>query len=364
MGTVPGMEERDARFRRLRQAMEKKGLKALVIGGKGHWWTGRGYFRYLTDFHLWGHDGAILLPVDSDPMLTLSSGAVAGMIARRGWITETYGDPTLVDRIAEGMKKRGLTTGKVGIVGYNFILGAGVVERLKGLMPGVTFVDADMVMNRVRAVKSPLEIQQNRELWVLAKSAMERFVEAMEEGRTQWEISAEAQKVVLAGGGRDILVFFGGVVPTDQRVKLEGIIPYHHEITGPSGHWCELTVTLAYREPTALELKLMETELLAYEEIRKAAKPGVRLSALMKILERVYVDQGWKLAEVQSPHHDLHGQGMDTIEWPLWGHLDQTQDTELEDGMMFSYHPSRNVLQEVRATGINENIVITKNGAE
>ena len=53
-------------------------LDALVIAGKGHWWTGRGYFRYLTAFHLWAYDGAFLFPLEQDPSLTLTGGAVAG----------------------------------------------------------------------------------------------------------------------------------------------------------------------------------------------------------------------------------------------------------------------------------------------
>jgi Xaa-Pro aminopeptidase len=36
----------------------------------------------------------------------------------------------------------------------------------------------------------------------------------------------------------------------------------------------------------------------------------------------------------------------------------------LEEGMVFSYHPRRKVLPEVRTTGINENIAITADGVE
>ena len=52
MGTQATLDERDARYNKIRQAMAAQGLDALLVAGKGHWWTGRGYVRYLTDRRL------------------------------------------------------------------------------------------------------------------------------------------------------------------------------------------------------------------------------------------------------------------------------------------------------------------------
>jgi len=153
---------------------------------------------------------------------------------------------------------------------------------------------------------------------------------------TEWEMAAEASKVVLASGGREIPVFLGGNVPEDRPVKLDDILGYHMEMTGPSGHWCELTVTLAFRDPSPLELRLMEAELRAYEQMRRQARPGARLSDLASTLEQVYLEDGWQLAEQKKPHHDFHGQGVEAIEWPFWGTLDTDQDAVFEEGMCFS----------------------------
>ena len=90
----------------------------------------------------------------------------------------------------------------------------------------------------------------------------------------------------------------------------------------------------------------MEDELLAFEEIRKMAKPGARLSDMVATFNRVVEQQGWELGE-ETTHFHFHGQGMDTIERPWftqkrpWG---QSQDWQLEAGMVFSYHPRRDVL--------------------
>jgi Xaa-Pro aminopeptidase len=372
MTTDATLAERDARFARLRSAMAEDNLDALVVAGKGHWWTGRGYIRYLTDFHLWGHDGLILLPAEGEPVVTLSSYAVANKIAKHGWISDTRGDVYLVPRLVEIMRERKLTQGRVGIAGLRSIMGAGTYLELQAALPDVTFTSADDLFDRVRMIKSPLEIQQNRELWTLAKSAMERFVEILEPGRTQRELSAEAARVVLEGGVRDMLIFIGESPtqydpPTDTPLRCDDIVRFHMELCGPSGHWCELTVTCAYREPTDVETRLLESELRACTLLHQHALPGVCLSELAGIYEAAMRDDGWTLGP-PGTHFDFHGQGMDTIERPWfaeetpWG---QSQDWPLEAGMVFSFHPKRAIENAAGwSPGLNEDLLITPTGGD
>lgn len=372
MLTRATLAERDQRYQRLRAAMAAEGLDALLVAGKGHWWTGRGYLRYLTDFHLWGHDGLLLVPLAGEPTLTLTSPAVAAKIAAHGWIDDADGDVFLVPRVAAAIRDRKLAHGRIGVAGMRAIIGAGVLSELREALPHAQFVDADELIDRVRMIRSPLEIQQIYELWTLAKSCMERFVEIVTPGKTGLALAAECSRIALEGGARDLLVFMGEdpgrvMVPDATPVRCDGILTYHMEICGPSGHWCELTVTCAYRPPSELEARLMASELRAYEAIRAAARPGATLPALAAIFERTLLEDGWELG-APTRHFDLHSQGLDTIERPWfaaeqpWG---SSQSWPLEAGMTFSYHPHREVRPSVGwGTGINEDILITPNGAE
>jgi len=372
MTTRATLAERDLRYQRLRAAMAVAGLDAMLVAGKGHWWTGRGYFRYLTDFHLWGHDGLLLMPSVGEPALTLTSSAVAAKIAARGWVEDADGDVFLVPRTAATITNRRLAHGRIGIAGMRQIVGAGVLAELREALPHAELLEADELLDRVRMIRSELEIQQIRELWILAKACMERFVEIVTPGKTGLSLAAECSRVALEGGARDLLVFIGEDprkrgVPDDTPLRCDGILSYHMEICGPSGHWCELTVTCAYREPTELEQRLIESELRAYDAIRAAARPGATLPALAAIFERTLVEDGWELG-APTRHFDMHGQGLDTIERP-WYAAEQpwggSQSWPLELGMTFSYHPHRNVAPDVLwGTGINEDILITSTGAE
>ncbi|MEM7124799.1 MAG: Xaa-Pro peptidase family protein [Chloroflexota bacterium] len=372
MGTQADLTERDDRLARTRAAMTEAGLDALIVAGKGHWWTGRGYLRYFTDFHMWGHDGLLCIPRDDEPFMVFSSYAVAERIAARGWVTDVRGDVFQAPRLAEMMKEKGLTTGKVGIAGYRFILSAGNFDVLRESLPNIEFVSGDDLIDRIRMIKSALEIQQIRELWTLSKAAMERFVEVLEPGKTQRELAAEASKVALAGGARDILVFIGEQPddvnpPRDVPVTCNDLLRYHMEMSGESGHWSEITVNCAFQQPTDLELRSMESELRAMDAICAQAKPGAKLSELAQTFEAVLREDGWTIGK-PTVAFDFHGQGMDTIERPWhaaespWG---QSQDWSLEAGMVFSYHPKRQVSPKPGwGTGINEDILITENGAE
>ena len=85
--------------------------------------------------------------------------------------------------------------------------------------------------------------------------------------------------MALAGGARDILVFIGESPddldpPRDVPLRCDDVVRYHMEICGESGHWSEITVNCAFRPPTDLELRLMESELRAMAALTAQAKPG------------------------------------------------------------------------------------------
>jgi Xaa-Pro aminopeptidase len=364
---TPGIDERDARFARLRAVMQRSELDALVFAGKGHWWTGRGSFRYLTDFHLWGHDGLLLLPLDGEPCMVLNSPAVAAKIARRGWVTEHHGDAYLAPTMRRLIEGRGLSRSRIGLVGERFVMGAGVRDELVESLPDARFERADALFDAIRSIKSPLELAQERELWPLVLSAMERFQAIVEPGVIGSEIAAEVTRPLWAAGARDILIFMGEApdevtIPAPEPLRCDDKTRFHLEVCGPSGHWCEVTINLAWQPPSPDEARLM-----AAERIRAEARPGRRLSDLAAVFEVTMRDHGFEI-EGETTHFDFHGQGMDTIEYPWhaqarpWG---QSQDWPLEAGMVFSYHPRRRLVgYQGWTTGLNEDIVITETGAE
>jgi Xaa-Pro aminopeptidase len=372
MPTAATLVERDARYARIREAMAERELDALVVGGKGHWWTGRGYVRYVSDFHLWAHDALVVFPAAGEPATAVTSYAVARLIAEKGWIEDAGGDVSLLPRTLRSLRERGLERGRIGVVGTRWIVPADLHSELVEALPGAQLESADDLLDDVRMRKSELEIQQNREVWALAKAAMERFAEVARPGATELELSAEACRVALDGGARDLLALISEradrmAPPEDTPVRCDDVLRYHLEISGPSGHWCELTTTLAYRAPSDEEERLLETELRARDAVLAGARPGMRLAEIAGVFERTIVEDGWTLGE-PTQHFDFHGQGLDVIERPWfaaeqpWG---SEGDTDIPSGTIVSYHPARRIEPPVGwAPGISDNLLFTEQGGE
>lgn len=367
MPNNPSFSERDERFKKVRHAMEEKGFAALIIAGHGSGFS-RGYIRYFADVHMWEGDSLILIPLEGDPVhvhVTYASASLPDTL----WIPDFRQWPEPEEELVKAMKDKGVTMGNVGIAGFQKKVTLGAYETLKNGLPNVKFVNADRLVDRIKALKSDFELQQLRNLWEMSQRAMGRFVEVIAPGVTQREAAAEAGKVFRAAGSFTDLTLiqegdFKGL-PRDVPLKCDDWISFHLEICGESGHWSEINVACAFKEPDKLEQKLIDAEYRALQEVKVAARPGVMLKELEKTFLKVITDDGWELGE-PAWHYSFHGQGMDSIEWPYFTPMPAgSEDTPLEEGMVFSYHPHRDTIPAVRRLPkIFDGFVITKNGAE
>ena len=377
MDMTSDLAERDRRLKQLRTAMEHHGLDGMIIAGHASQFN-RGFIRYVTDAHMWAGDSLVLLPLESEPVhvqVTYASAAIPSkgalqLVAPQDrWVSDFRRAPHPQTEIIEAMKSKNLVEGKIGIVGLEKIATINAFEALREAFPKIDYVRADSIMERIRAIKSDVEIVQLRDVWKLAEKAIERFSEVVRPGISQREAVAEAIKVVRAGGAFDDLTLihegdYKGL-PLDIPLTCNDMVDFHLEICGESGHWAEVNIICAFREPDQLERKLMETELRAFAEIRKEAKPGITLTELTAIFDQSLTDDGWDLGE-KAWHFYFHGQGMDAIEWPFYTPMiEGNRDTTLEAGMVFSYHPHRDTLPGVmRIPAIYDGLLITANGAE
>ncbi|NLE76703.1 MAG: hypothetical protein GX605_08125, partial [Chloroflexi bacterium] len=160
MGTKATLAERDMRYRKLREAMAREGMSAVIAAGHAAHFR-RGHIRYFTDTHMWAGDALLLIPLEGEPTLAWVSYAGSGW-PEEMWVNDVRKAPYPETRVVDAMKAQKLTKGKVGIAGLKKVMTIGAYRTLTGSLPDVQFVDADLMVDRIRMRKSPLELQQYR----------------------------------------------------------------------------------------------------------------------------------------------------------------------------------------------------------
>ena len=369
---IPSLSEKEVRFNSLRKEMAKNNLYALIIGGKGHWWTGRGYFRYLTDFHLWGHDGLIYFPIEGEPYLVLSSDAVAKKIRLRGWVSNCEGSLDIGEKILKYIDKKKIRGKKIGIVGEENIISYRDLHTIKENL-NIETVSATEIFDKVKMVKTEWEVSEIYKLWELAKYTLNQFqdniLDYYKKNKSQIELSSDITKILWESGIRDLLIFYGDDIdnyshPTNEKINIKNKIRYHLEICGPSGHWLEITKNLAFKKIHDVEQKIMNDELLVFDEMLKFIKPSVTLKQSGVFYEKVLSEFGYEMHKQNS--FDFHGQGLDTIEKPFYNSIifNDSENWGLKENVAISYHPKRLSLKKgIWSTGINEDILVKQNGS-
>lgn len=109
-----------------------------------------------------------------------------------------------VDVLADAMKERGVTSGRVGFEGRNFP--AGHLLELQNRLPQVQFVDAYKLLESVRLVKTPAEIEVLERLTGWTTAAIDAAFAAAKPGDTERSIVACMQYELLMRGA-DMMAF-------------------------------------------------------------------------------------------------------------------------------------------------------------
>lgn len=100
--------------------------------------------------------------------------------------------------VAEVLTDRGVTSGKVAIEGRNFP--SGHLDDLRQRMPGVEFEDAYALLESVRLIKTPAEIETLTRVNRMTTDAIDAAFKEARPGLTERQISARMQYELLMNG--------------------------------------------------------------------------------------------------------------------------------------------------------------------
>ena len=316
-------DERRARIERARQLMAQSKMDALMLAGG----TSMSYFANMR----WGGSErlfAVIIPVKGAPFFVcpafeldraqeqIALGPFGGGTADiRTW----QEDESPFVRVAEGLKDRGIATGRLGVEEtVKFVFADSVADAA----PQLKVVSGTPITAGCRMIKDAHEVELMRLACQATLKVYEAVYHALEPGMTQNTVSAligQAYPQVGFPGEASVQVGeytalpHGSIQPQTIR---EGTIIMLDDGCTVEGYQSDITRTFVLGKATDKMNKVFDIVKRAQTAALKAASPGVPLEQLDAAARKVIVDAGYGPGFKYFSHRLGHGMGMDGHEWP------------------------------------------------
>jgi Xaa-Pro aminopeptidase len=372
-------KELERRWKEVRALMPSLRLDALVVQGMSNQAGTAGYFRWFTGVSPFSSYAQTIVFPREGLMTMIAHGAINGMSELDGnnptvpgvglqlftpdFPAVAYCDGYQAELAARDITKRGYR--RVGIVAANNMY-YGFGAKLKELLGNVEFVDGTDLVDEIKSIKSPEEIDLIRRAGAMQDEIFERTRAHVKPGMKEFEVSAYSHYVgQLLGSPTGY--FLCGAAPVGKpvpyrlinqqarRIREGDVMIWKAENTGPGGMFVHIGRMFVFgkapQELVDVHGKIVE----AQDFTVRLLETGGPLPDLYAEYQAYMVKHG--MPEERRVH--CHGQGYDVVERPLMRH-DETM--KLATNMNIGIHPA---FGDSRMTAtISDNYLLGENGAE
>jgi Xaa-Pro aminopeptidase len=324
-----------------RAVADEQGVDVVVL-------TPGADLRYLTGYHAHAMERltALVVPRRGEPLLVVPrleapmvAASPAGVLELELLAWDETDDPFA--RLAEAVTARlGGAPARVAVGNRTWAEHALGIQRA---LPGASLEVAAPVIDRLRMVKTPAEVEE----LALAGAAIDRVHARMGEwlrpGRTEAEVGADIAAAILAEGHVSVdftIVASGpnGASPhhelSDRVVQAGDVVVVDIGGETATGYRSDCTRTYLAGGVAAHSLKEWYAVLQRAQAAAVAAvRPGITCAQVDAVARQVITDAGWGEHFI---HRTGHGIGLDTHEAP---YIVDGNDLPLEPGMAFSVEP-------------------------
>jgi Xaa-Pro dipeptidase len=364
-------EERRARIEKAKRLMGEQKIDAIILAGG----TSLNYFTGIR----WGNSErlfAVVIPRVGNPYIVTPAfeedrtreQLVAGPMEHTD-ISIYQEDESPFEKVAQGLKDRGIATGRIGVEETTKFVFA---DSVGGAAPALHVTSATPITAGCRMIKEAHEVELMRLACQVTLKCYEAVFHALEPGMTQNQVSG----LVGAAYGRLGFPGFASVqvgeytaLPhgsiTPQTIR-EGTIIMIDDGCTVEGYQSDITRTFVLGKATDKMKKVFDIVHQAQAAALKAAKPGVPLESVDAAGRKVIVDAGYGPGFKYFTHRLGHGMGMDGHEWPylvknnMYG---WEKALKAQAGMVFSDEPGIYIRGEF-GVRLEDDMHITSDGAE
>jgi Xaa-Pro dipeptidase len=359
-------QERLARIEKAQQLMKDNHIDAIcMMGGTS--------MEYFADIRWWNSERLffLVLPQRGEPFFVspaFEEGRAREQIARSPMASTAHvitwqEDESPYEKLAFGLKERGIATGRIGMeetVKYVF------TEGVSKAAPQSTIVNATPVTAGCRSIKSPAEIALMRLASSVTLQAYKAAWSCIRDGMTQNEfqglISAAHDQLGFRGGamvltGEYSALPHGTIQPQTIR---EGTIVLIDGGCKVEGYESDISRTFILGKPADKMKRVFDIVHQAQTVAVQTARPGLACGAVDAAARKVVVDAGFGPGYKYFTHRLGHGIGMDGHEWP---YLVRYNPLVLAPHMTFSDEPGIYIRGEF-GVRLEDDMHITEDGAE
>jgi Xaa-Pro dipeptidase len=363
-------EERAARQERARKLMRENSIDAIfLMSGTSlnyftgiRWWGGERMFAYVLPAK--GNPFYVCPGFEEDRAREEISKAPDGDQAEvRTW----QEDESPYRLVAQGLKDRGVASGKLGIEEMTrFFFADGIGHAA----PQLAITSATPVTAGCRMIKSAHEIALMRLAAQVTLSVYKAVYESLHDGMTQRQVGD------LIAAAYDLVGF-----PGDASVEVDEYTSFPHGSSTPQvihegslimiddgctveGYQSDITRTFVLGKApvrTADKMKnVFDIVYRAQSAALAAARPGAECGAIDAAARKAITDAGYGPDYKYFTHRLGHGLGMDGHEWP---YLVRDSPTRLQANITTSNEPGIYIHGEF-GIRLEDDMHITENGAE
>jgi Xaa-Pro dipeptidase len=364
-------EERQERQERARQLISENALDAiLLMEGTS--------LRYFTGIRWWGGERAFALVLPARSAAFYVCPAFEEGRAREQLQNAPDGeqpdvrvwqeDENPYQLIAQGLKDRGMASGKLGLEeSVRFVFADGIAKAAAQ----ASIASATPVTAGCRMIKSAHEIALMRLASQVTLAAYEAVYHALRPGMTQGDVSTlidAAYGKLGFPGEASVMVDAATAFPhglAAPQVLHEGSIIMIDDGCTVEGYQSDITRTFVLGKASdkiaSDKMKsVFDIVLRAQSAALAAARPGVECGAIDAAARKVVADGGYGPDYKYFTHRLGHGMGMDGHEWP---YLVRGNPTRLQANMTTSNEPGIYIRGEF-GVRIEDDMHVTENGAE
>jgi len=344
------------RVRKTQERMDHQGIELLLVMDPAN-------MNYLTGYDGWSfyvHQGVIVSLTDEYP-LWFGREQDSNGARLTSWLPEShlngYPDEYVQSRyihtmqyVAGLLRDKGLGNKTLGLEMDGYWFNAKMFVELDEQLPNATLMDATNLVNWVKTVKSPPEIEYMRQASRICKNVMQTAIENIEVGVWEKEVAAKVVAAQISGtdeyGGDSPAIF--PIMPSAERTSTAHLTfdpdrSYQSgdvvllELAGARYHYhAPLSRTVFLGRPPEDLQKVAEVVVKGLNDTLSYIKPGITAEE---------VEERWrsnlKGTGVEKPSRVGYSYGLNFV--PDWGEhtvsLRPGDKTVLQPGMTIHFMP-------------------------